>query len=73
MIEGVAKFKHIEMDDDMEGNGCPIREYLYNEDCWLAFRIERNNGDWLKVNEANCKNRNPYCPLESLGYLRKNN
>lgn len=73
MIEGVAKFKHIEMDEDMEGNGCPILEYLYNEDCWLAFRIDRNTGGWLIVNEADCKNSNPFCPLESVGYLIKNN
>lgn len=73
MIEGVAlnKYDGIEIDEDEEGNAYPMLEYIYNGDCWLAFRIDLKARKYLRIKQADCKRYNVFCPLNSIEFLIK--
>jgi len=70
-IEGIAKIKggDIELDEDSEGNAYPVYEYIYEKDCWLAFRIDKETKTKIRINEANCILHNLYCPFASVDLL----
>ncbi|KAF0128603.1 MAG: hypothetical protein FD155_3161 [Bacteroidetes bacterium] len=72
-IEGIAKIKggDIELDEDAEGNAYPVNEYIYEKDCWLAFRIDKDTKTKIRINEADCNLHNLYCPFASVDLLVK--
>ncbi len=72
-IEGIAKMKggDVEIDEDAEGNAYPVNEYIYEKDCWLAFRIDRDNKSKMRINEANCNLHKKNCPFASVDILIK--
>jgi hypothetical protein len=72
-IEGIAKIKggDIEIDEDVEGNAYPVNEYIYEKDCWIAFRIDKDSKTKIRINEADCNFRNLYCPYASVDLLVK--
>jgi|WetSurSiteA1Bulk_404760.scaffolds.fasta_scaffold21758_2 hypothetical protein len=72
-IEGIAKNKggDIELDEDAEGNAYPVNEYIYEKECWLAFRIDRDTKTKMRINEADCDLHNLYCPFASVDFLVK--
>lgn len=72
-IEGIAKNKggDIELDEDAEGNAYPVNEYIYEKECWLAFRIDRDTKTKMRINEADCNLHNLYCPFASVDLLVK--
>jgi hypothetical protein len=76
IIRGTAKNKYSgykwydpEIDQDEEGLAYPADEYVYSNQCWLAFRIHMQTQALLQIMEADCQ-PNPYCPLESAGILK---
>jgi hypothetical protein len=71
-IEGIAKSKDgdLEIDEDEEGNAYPVIEFIYEKDCWLAFRIDLDTRSILRIHMADCT-PNPYCPFSSVGILNK--
>jgi hypothetical protein len=72
-IEGVAKIKggDVEIDEDAEGNAYPVNEYIYEKDCWLAFRIDKDTKTKMRINESDCNLHNQYCPFSSVDLLIK--
>lgn len=72
-IEGIAKTKDgdVEIDEDAEGNAYPVNEYIYEKDCWLAFRMDKDTKTKMRINEANCKLHNKFCPFASVDLLIK--
>ena len=72
-IEGIAKMRggDVEIDEDAEGNAYPVDEFIYEKNCWLAFRIDRNTKARMRVNETNCNLHSQYCPFASVGLLIK--
>lgn len=72
-FEGTAKIKDgdIEIDEDAEGNAYPVLEYVFEKDCWLSFRIDKDTQTRLKVIESNCILNDNRCPLGSLGLMYK--
>jgi hypothetical protein len=73
VIQGTAINKYSrndpEIDQDEEGLAYPADEYVYSNQCWLAFRIHMETQALLQIMEADCQ-PNPYCPLESAGILK---
>lgn len=70
-IEGVAKLKNgdIEIDEDAEGNAFPVNEYIFEKNCWLAFRLDKNTQTKVSILEADCMVNNIFCPFASIDYL----
>lgn len=73
LLEGIAKIKDgdVEIDEDSEGNAYPVNEYIYEKDCWLAFRIDRSTHERMRINEADCNQHSQYCPFASVDLLIK--
>ena len=73
LIEGIAKIKEgdIELDEDAEGNAYPVNEYIYEKECWIAFRIDIKTKTKMRINEADCNQHNLYCPFASFDVLIK--
>lgn len=72
-IAGIAEnmnpeFGASETDEDEGGNLYPVYEYIYEDACWLAFRLNLNRTQ-LRIKEADNPNPNPYCPFASVGAL----
>jgi hypothetical protein len=67
----IAKGGDIELDEDLEGNAYPVYEYIYENDCWIAFRIDKDSKVKMRVIEADCIFLNPCCPFASVNLLLK--
>jgi hypothetical protein len=70
--EGFAKLNggDWEIDEDEEGNPYPAKEFLHEQNCWLALRIDVETGSIMRTKAADCTS-DPLCPFESVGLLRK--
>ena len=63
-----------EIDEDEEGNAYPAQEFTYSDQCQLYIRLAAKEKDKLIINESNCKKlHSAYCPLSSIGTLKKLN
>lgn len=73
ILKGLAKIKNgdVELDEDSEGNAYPVDEYIYDFECWIAFRIERGSHLRMIIKEADCKQHDYSCPFASEGILVK--
>jgi hypothetical protein len=73
VIQGTAKNEYSEYDpetdEDEEGMAYPADQYIYSNNCWLAFRIHMQTQALLQIMEADCL-PNPYCPFKSVGILK---
>lgn len=73
-MKGTAQLKEgdLEIDEDEEGNGYPVDEYVYNQDsCFLALRLDAESKDKMTIKTGDCVKKTPDCPLSSLGILIK--
>ncbi|MDR1402089.1 MAG: YbjP/YqhG family protein [Tannerellaceae bacterium] len=73
VIRGTAKYKYgeiggVEIDEDEEGNSFPSIEYIYDDECWLALRIDLDTSTIMQIQATD---GNLICPLESVGILLK--
>lgn len=61
-----------EIDEDELGKAYFSIEYVYDKECWLAFRIDEETRNRLQVHEANCENhRKRETPFASKGIMYK--
>jgi hypothetical protein len=60
-----------ELDEDIHGIAYLVDEYIYDNKCWLAIRIENKPNNRVTINAANCGHENSYCPAWSVGVLRR--
>ncbi len=59
-----------EIDEDNDGNSYPATAYLYENNCWLSFRIESDAKAFARIIEADCNTMHKLdCPFGSLGIL----
>ena len=80
-IQGVAKRENgdLELDEDDEGNVYLVHEYIYDGDCWIAFRVNLECKDINLEAKATvrikggskCNKQHPNCPFYSIGLLLK--
>jgi hypothetical protein len=74
-IEGIARSKGTadpEIDEDEEGNAYPAISYLFENDCWLALRIDMQSKERVQINEAECEDlHDQCCPFGSMGILKR--
>jgi hypothetical protein len=73
VIRGTAKYTcgetgGVETDEDEEGNSIPFTEYIYDDEYWLALRIDMDARAIMRVRATD---GNLICPLESVGILVK--
>lgn len=56
-ISGVAVSQNgdVEIDEDMNGIGYPVLEYIYSGDCWIALRLALESNDMLRINSDGCE------------------
>ncbi len=76
LIDGSAVLKEgdVEIDEDEEGIGYPVSEYIYNDKCWIALRLALQSKDMVRINTADCdKLSSKSTPFDSQGILKKIN
>lgn len=75
-LAGNAKIKvgDSEIDEDEEGIGYPVNEYVYDGDCWISIRIALQTKDMLRIISSDCgKLSSKHEPFDSIGILKKIN
>lgn len=75
-LTGNAKIKvgDSEIDEDEEGIGYPVNEYVYDGECWISIRIALQTKDMLRIISSDCgKLSSKYAPFDSKGILKKIN
>ena len=75
-LEGVAILKEgdVEIDEDEDGIGYPVNEYIYNENCCIAVRLALESKNLLRINSAECGDIvTESAPFISKGVLKKLN
>lgn len=74
VLEGTAKLKEgdVEIDEDEEGIGYPVNEFIYNDKCWIAIRLALQSQDMVRVNSSDCESLSTKnTPFASKGVLKK--
>jgi hypothetical protein len=71
IIRGTAKRENsetggVEIEEDEEGNSIPFIEYIYDDEYWLALRIDLDTSTIMRIRATD---GNPVCPLASVGIL----
>lgn len=75
-LRGTAKLKKgdVEIDEDENGIGYPVREYIYNEKCWIAIRLAMQTKDKVRINSSECDSlKSSLTPFSSISVLKKIN
>lgn len=72
-LAGIAKNKggDAELDEDADGYAYVVTEYIYDNECWLAFRLDNDTNTRIRVNEADCAMSTDSTPFYSIALLVK--